>query len=79
VVQYAGDDGPKAWTSFVMTEITQNDVVDVGGGGSRCGEGVGTESSTPAVAAGFAAGAGLEGGWSAEWQTVTRGKARAEG
>jgi hypothetical protein len=49
-----------------MTEITQNDVIDVGGGGGRCGEGVGVQSSTPVVTAGFAAGAGLEGGGDAE-------------
>jgi cyclophilin family peptidyl-prolyl cis-trans isomerase len=62
-----------------MTEITQNDVIDVGGGGGRCGEGVGVQSSTPAVTAGFAAGAGSDGGGGAEWQMVTRGKAKAEG
>ena len=49
-----------------MTEITQNDVVDVGRGGSRYGEGVGARSSTPAVAAGFATGTGSEGGDGAE-------------
>ena len=55
----------------------QNDVIDVGGGGGGCGEGVGARSSTPAAAAGFAADAGSEGGGAAEWQMVTRGKARA--
>jgi hypothetical protein len=62
-----------------MTEITRNDVIDVGGGGGRCGEGVGVRSSTPAVAASFAADAGSEGGGGAEWQMVTRGKAKAGG
>ena len=62
-----------------MNEITQNDVVAVGGGGARRGEGVGARSSTPAVAAGAAADAGSEGGEGAEWQMVTRGKARAGG
>ena len=60
-----------------MNEITQNDVIDVGGGGGGCGEGVGARSSSPAAAAGFAADAGSEGGGGAEWQMVTRGKARA--
>lgn len=55
-----------------MTEITQNDAIDVGGG-------VGARSSTPAVDAGFAADAGSEGGGGAEWQMVTRGKAKAGG
>ena len=52
-----------------MTEITQNDIVDVGGGDGRRGEGVGAQSSTPAVAAGFAADAESEGvGWrSGKW------------
>ena len=36
-------------------------------------------SSTPAVAAGFAADAGSEGGGGAEWQMVTTGKAKGEG
>ena len=40
---------------------------------------LGTQSSTPAVAAGTAADAGPEGGEGAEWQMVTRGKARAGG
>jgi hypothetical protein len=62
-----------------MNEITQNDVVAVGGGGVRRGEGVRAQSSTPAVAAGAAADAGSEGGEGAEWQMVTRGKARAGG
>ena len=57
-----------------MTEITRNDVIDVGGGGGRCGESVGARSSTPAVAAD----AGSEGGGGAEWQMVTRGKAKAD-
>lgn len=39
----------------LMTEITQNDILAVGGGDGRRGEGVGARSSTPAVAAGFAA------------------------
>ena len=43
------------------------------------GEVVVAQSSTPAVAAGFAADAGSEGGGGAEWQTVTRGKAKAGG
>ena len=60
-----------------MNEITQIDVVAVGGGGVRRGEGVGAQSSTPAVAAGAAADAGSEGGEGAEWQMVTRGKAKA--
>jgi hypothetical protein len=40
-------------------------------------EGVGARSSTPTVAAGFDADAGSEGGVGAEWQILTRGKARA--
>jgi hypothetical protein len=64
---------------YDMNEITQIDVVALGGGGVRRGEGVGTQSSTPAVAAGAAADAGLEGGEGAEWQMVTRGKAKAGG
>jgi hypothetical protein len=59
-----------------MNEITQNDVVAVEGGDGRRGEGVGAQGSTPAVA-GCAADAGSEGGGGAEWQMVTRGKARA--
>lgn len=62
-----------------MNEITQNDVVAVGGGDGRRGEGVGAQSSTPAVVAGRAADAGSEGGGGAEWQMVTRGKAKAGG
>ena len=64
-------------TFTVMNEITQNDVAAVGGDGIRRGERVGAQSSTPAVAAGAAADAGSEGGGGAEWQMVTRGKARA--
>lgn len=59
-----------------MNDITYNDVVAVGGGDGRRGEGVGAQSSTPAVAAGRAADAGSDGGGSAEWQMVTRGKAK---
>lgn len=62
-----------------MNKITQNDVVVVAGGGVRRGEGVGPQSSAPAVAAGAAADAGSEGREGAEWQMVTRGKARAGG
>jgi hypothetical protein len=62
-----------------MNEIIQNDVVAVGGGDGRRGEGVGARSSTSAVAAGCAADAGSEGGGGAEWQMVTRGKAKAGG
>jgi hypothetical protein len=62
-----------------MNEITQNDVVAVGGGDGRRGEGMGAQSSMPAVAAGRAADAGSEGGEGAEWQMVTRGKAKAGG
>ena len=40
---------------------------------------MGAQSSTPAVAAGFAADAGSESGGGAEWQMVTRGKAKAGG
>lgn len=69
----------KSRRSTHMNEITQNDVVAVGGGGVRRGEGVGSQSSTPAVAAGAAADAGSESGGGAEWQMVTRGKARAGG
>ncbi|ROV97003.1 hypothetical protein VSDG_04048 [Cytospora chrysosperma] len=64
---------------FDMTEITENDVIDVGGGDGRHGEGVGAQSSTSAVAAGRAADAGSEGGGGAEWQMVTRGKAKTGG
>ncbi|KAM0724072.1 hypothetical protein Q7P37_000252 [Cladosporium fusiforme] len=62
-----------------MNEINQNDVIDVGGGGGGCGEVGGAGSSAPAVAASFAAEAGSKGGGGAEWQMVTRGKARAKG
>jgi hypothetical protein len=48
--------------AIVMTEIAQNDVVDVGGGVGGCEEGVRARSSTPAVVAGFIADAGSEGG-----------------
>lgn len=50
-----------------MNEITQNDVVAIGEGGVRRGEGVGAQSSTPAVTAGAAANAGHEGGGGAGW------------
>ena len=50
-----------------------------GGDDGRRGEGAGAESSTPAVAAGRAADAGSEGGGGAEWQMVTRGKAKTGG
>ena len=62
-----------------MNEITQNDVVAVGGGVVRCGERVRAQSSTPALAARAAADVGSEGGGGAEWHIVTRGKARAGG
>jgi hypothetical protein len=62
-----------------MNGIIQNDVVAVGGGGGRCGEGVGAQSSTSAVAACRAVDAGSEGGKGAEWQMVTKGKAQAGG
>jgi hypothetical protein len=39
-------------------------------------EGVGAQSSTPALVAGFAADAESEGRGGAEWQMVTRGKAK---
>jgi hypothetical protein len=45
----------------------------------RCGEGVGVRSSTPAVAASFAADARSKGSRGAEWQMVTREKSKAEG
>lgn len=64
---------------YDMNENTQNDVVAVGGGGVRRGEGVGAQSSTPAVAAVAAADAGSEGGEGAEWHMVTRGKVKAGG
>ena len=64
--------------TYDTTEIT-NDIINVGGGDSRRGEGVGARSSTPARAAGFAADAGSEGGGAAEWQMMTRGKAKAGG
>jgi hypothetical protein len=66
-------------TSFGIDEITQNNVVAVGRGGGRRGKGVGAQSSTPAVTVGAAADAGSEGGEGAEWQTVTRGKAKVGG
>ena len=56
--------------SFDMTEIIQHNIIDVGGGDGRGGEEVvGAQSSTPAVAAGFAADAESEGvGWrSGKW------------
>ena len=62
-----------------MNEITQNDAVAVGGGDGRRGKGGGAQRSTPAVAAGRAADAGSEGGEGAEWQMVTRRKAKAGG
>jgi hypothetical protein len=62
-----------------MTEITQNNDVEVGGDGGTYGEAVGARSSTPAVAAGFATNAGSDGGGLTEWQMVTRGKTRAGG
>ena len=62
-----------------MTEITQNDVIDIGGGNGRRGEGVGAQSSTSVVAAGRVADAGSEGGGVTEWQMVTRGKAKTGG
>ena len=49
-----------------MNEITQNDVVTIRGGNSRRGEGIGAQSSMPAVAAGRAANTGSEGGEGAE-------------
>lgn len=55
-----------AGSSYDMTEIT-NYIIDVGGSDGRRGEGVGARSSTPAVAAGFAADAGSEGRGGAEW------------
>ena len=60
-----------------MTEITQNDIIDVGGGDGRRGEGVGAQSLTPAVAADFVADAGSKGGGDAEWRMVMRGTAKA--
>ena len=61
-----------------MTEI-KNDIIGVGGGDGRRREGVGAQSPTPAVVGGFAADAGSEGRGDAEWQMVTRGKAKAGG
>jgi hypothetical protein len=49
-----------------VNEISHNDVAAIGGGSSRCGKGVRAQSSTPAVAAGFPADAGSEGGAGAE-------------
>lgn len=66
-------------TSYDMNEISQNDVVAVRGGGGRYREGVGAQSSTSAVAAGYAANTGLGGRGGAEWQIVARGKADAGG
>jgi hypothetical protein len=66
-------------TERKYNEITQNDVVAVGGGGAQRGEGVGARSSTSAVTAGDAADTGSGGGEGAEWQMMTRGKARAGG
>lgn len=60
-----------------MNEILQTDVVAVGGGDGRRGVGVGAQSTTPAVTAGRAAVAGSDSGGGAEWQMVTRGKAKA--
>jgi hypothetical protein len=79
-------DATKLWITkdlgrffYDMNEINQNDAVAVGGGDGRRGEGVGAQSSTPAVAAVPDADAGSEGGGGAEWQMVTRGKAKAGG
>jgi len=66
-------------TLYDMNESTQNDVVAVRGGHDRRREGAGAESSTPAVAASRAANAESESREGAEWQMVTRGKARAGG
>jgi hypothetical protein len=57
-----------------VSDITQHDVVAVGGGGAQCGEGVGARSSTSAVATGAAADAGSEWGEIVEWQMAKRGK-----
>jgi hypothetical protein len=62
-----------------MNEITQTDVVAIGGVGVQCEGCVRVRSSTPAVAAAAAADTGSEGGGSAEWEMVTRGKAKAGG
>ena len=64
---------------YDMNDNIQNDVVAIGGGDGRRWEGVGAQSLTPAVAAGRVADAGSEGGEGAEWQMVTRRKAKAGG
>lgn len=59
-----------------------HDYIDVDGvarGGGRPWEGRGAGKFDLRSAAGFAACAGTEGGGDAEWQIVTRGKARASG
>jgi hypothetical protein len=62
-----------------MNDITQNDVVTVGRGSGQRGEGVEAQSSVSVVAAGRAVDAGSGGGKGAEWQMVTKGKAKAGG
>jgi hypothetical protein len=57
---------------YSVSDITQYDVVAVGGGGAQCGEGVGARSSTSAVAAGAEADAGSECGEVVEWQMASR-------
>lgn len=63
------------WDSnTLMNEIILNDVVAVGGGGSRRGEGVGAQSSTPTVTASAAANVGSEGAEvrSGKWRREVR-------